>query len=117
MKKNFYAVRKGKKCNVIVETWAECFALVNGVSGAIYKGFEFIEDAEKFAESGHYGKFTPKSKPKIRPKKPFGTCLERKSYRDPFTGVFYKNRCVLKYVATTTGDNYKDTGETSVPWN
>jgi len=114
MKKNFYAVRKGRKNNVIVKTWDECLSLVNGVSGAVYKGFQFIEEAERFAKNGNYGKFTPK--PKVKQNKQWGECLERKSFTDPFTGQFYKNRCVVKHIASVIGVNYVDTGETSVPW-
>ncbi len=115
MKKNYYAIRKGKQSNIIVDTWDKCSKLVTGVSGAIFKGFEFQEDAEKFARSGHYGKYTPKPKP-IKVSKQFGRCLERKSYKDPFTGQFYKNRCVLKHIATKTGIDYIESSDMSVPF-
>lgn len=118
--KRYYAIRKGKKNNVVVGTWDECSKLVSGVSGAIYKGFGFYEDAKKFAQSGDYGKHTPKEKkPLVKksfPKKQWGKCLERKSYTDPFTGQYYKNRCVLKFVATTIGADYQESSDNSVPF-
>lgn len=40
----FYAVRHGKTRGVVT-TWAECQAMVNGVSGAEYKGFNLEEEA------------------------------------------------------------------------
>lgn len=47
-KKNFYAVKKGRKSNTIVKTWAECSKLVLGFTGAIYKGFSTEDEAKAF---------------------------------------------------------------------
>jgi viroplasmin and RNaseH domain-containing protein len=120
MKKNFYGIKKGLKSNIVVKTWDECSRLVTGCPGAIFKGFVTEAEAVKFSASGNYGKYTPKEKPKVKDeiKKAWGKCLERKSYKDLITGVFYKNRCVLKYVATTTGINYRsvDTVSAVAPW-
>lgn len=44
MAKKFYAVRGDK----IYNSWDECKSAVSGVSGAVYKGFATMEDAEKF---------------------------------------------------------------------
>ena len=44
-KKNYYAVKKGKIPG-IYRTWNACKEQVNGYPGAIYKGFEYLEEAE-----------------------------------------------------------------------
>ncbi|SEQ01909.1 ribonuclease HI [Lachnospiraceae bacterium NE2001] len=46
-KKNYYAVKKGVNPG-IYETWAECQANVHGFSGAIFKGFKTLAEAEEF---------------------------------------------------------------------
>lgn len=46
-KKNFYAVKEGIKPG-IYKTWPECSANIKGYSGAVYKGFETLEEAEAF---------------------------------------------------------------------
>jgi len=46
-KKNFYAVKKGKTPG-IYKSWPECKSQTDGFSGAIYKGFATLEEAEKF---------------------------------------------------------------------
>lgn len=48
MKKNYYAVKVGRQCNVIVMTWTECEELVRGVSCAEFKGFKFEFQAEEY---------------------------------------------------------------------
>ncbi|KHO36218.1 RNase H [Clostridium tetani] len=45
----FYAVKKGVKPGIYT-TWKECQENVNGVSGAIYKGFSTEEEAKRFME-------------------------------------------------------------------
>ena len=45
MTKKFYAIRRGRKSNVIVKTWDECNELIHGYSGAIYKSFKNENDA------------------------------------------------------------------------
>lgn len=47
MKKKYYAVRCGAKPG-IYETWAECEAQIKGFSGAKYKAFSNITDAENY---------------------------------------------------------------------
>ncbi|QJA08895.1 reverse transcriptase-like protein [Romboutsia sp. CE17] len=50
-KKKYYAVRKGK-CVGIYNTWDECKSQVNGFSGAEYKSFSNLEEANEYI----YGK-------------------------------------------------------------
>jgi len=45
MKKNFYAVKVGRKSNVVVSTWTECESLVTGFNGAQFKGFATYDEA------------------------------------------------------------------------
>jgi len=113
MKKNYYGIKVGRRSNIVVDTWDKCSALVTGHKGAIFKGFIFEDEAIKFA-----GK--PKKKVESKPddagskpepmiytvvnRKP--ECIERKSYKDPYSGIYYKNRCVRRYYATTIGNDY-----------
>lgn len=46
-KKKYYAVRIGKVPGVY-NTWEECKAQTDGVSGALYKSFPSLEEAEKY---------------------------------------------------------------------
>lgn len=48
MSKKFYAVKVGKKPGVYL-TWDECKKQVDKFSGAIYKSFKTLEEAESFA--------------------------------------------------------------------
>ncbi len=50
-KKKFYAVRKGKKVG-IYNTWDECKEVVSGFSGAEYKSFTTIEEANEYMGVG-----------------------------------------------------------------
>ncbi len=43
----FYAVKKGKKPG-IYKSWDECKAQVDGYSGAVYKSFKILSEAEGF---------------------------------------------------------------------
>ena len=47
-KKKIYAVRKGHKTGLF-ETWAECQKQVTGFSGAEFKSFSTMEEAQAFA--------------------------------------------------------------------
>ena len=47
MKKKYYAVKKGKVPG-IYETWNEAKAQVDGFSGAVYKSFSTLEEADKY---------------------------------------------------------------------
>ena len=49
VKKNFYAVRKGRKPG-IYKTWKECQEQVVGFSGAEFRGFVTLPEAEKFMQ-------------------------------------------------------------------
>ena len=46
-KKKYYAVRVGKKPG-IYETWEQCKEQVDGVSGAQYKSFSTLPEAETY---------------------------------------------------------------------
>ena len=120
MKKRYYAVHRGRKDNVIVPTWAECSALVTGYPGAIFKGFysNQLRQAIKFAEFGRKDKPKIKFAPKIKkkPKKQWGKCLMRKTYRDPKTYALKVNACVWKYICTMTGIDYIESNDESCPF-
>ena len=53
MGKKYYAVRVGKTPGIYL-TWDACKAMVDGYSGAKYKGFESIAEAEAFLEGIAY---------------------------------------------------------------
>lgn len=46
-KKNFYAVKKGHKTGIF-KNWADCSAQIHGFKGAMYKGFETLQEAEEY---------------------------------------------------------------------
>lgn len=50
MSKKYYAVRKGMKVG-IVTSWEQCKTLISGYSGAEYKGFNTVEEAEAYMRS------------------------------------------------------------------
>ncbi len=52
MKKNYYAVRVGRKPG-IYKTWDECREQVEGFGSASYKGFAELKEAEEFLGSGN----------------------------------------------------------------
>lgn len=47
MAKKYYAVAKGKTPGIYL-TWNDCKAQVDGFSGAVYKGFATMQEAEEF---------------------------------------------------------------------
>lgn len=47
MAKKFYAVKKGLTPGIYT-SWADCQAQINGFSGAIFKGFDTLEEAKNF---------------------------------------------------------------------
>ncbi|KAJ8598626.1 hypothetical protein CTAYLR_003052 [Chrysophaeum taylorii] len=51
MGKKFYAVFRGRRTGVF-ESWAEVDRLVSGFTGARFKGFQTLSDAEHFAATG-----------------------------------------------------------------
>ena len=50
MKKNFYAVGKGKETGIF-DSWDEAKEKVSGFKGAVYKGFKTFEEAEEWYEN------------------------------------------------------------------
>ena len=52
MAKKYYAVKKGRVPGIYF-TWADCQKNINGFSGAIYKGFATIEEAEAFVNDSN----------------------------------------------------------------
>ena len=73
-KKNYYAVKNGRKPGIYT-TWADCQQEIIGFSGAVYKGFETLEEAQEYMKNaGANGK-------RVIPKK----VVEEKSTS---TGVF-----------------------------
>lgn len=48
-KKKYYAVKKGHRTGIF-DNWTECQSAISGYSGADYKGFAAIEEAEKYLE-------------------------------------------------------------------
>ena len=58
----YYAVAKGKN-NGIFNTWTECSESVKGFSGAIYKKFDKMSDAESFIENQYFLNIVYKEKP------------------------------------------------------
>ncbi len=53
-KQKYYAVRTGNKPGVY-KTWAECERQTKGVSGAIFKSFATMEEAQRFVAEGTGG--------------------------------------------------------------
>ena len=51
MSRKFYAVKKGKETGIF-EDWDYCKSLVQGFSGAVYKGFETLEEAKNYLSGG-----------------------------------------------------------------
>ena len=51
MSRKFYAVKKGKETGIF-EDWDYCKSLVQGFSGAVYKGFETLEEAKNYMSGG-----------------------------------------------------------------
>lgn len=51
MAKKFYAVKKGYTRGIFYN-WEDCKKQIEGYSGAIYKGFTSLEDANRFLDSG-----------------------------------------------------------------
>jgi len=52
MKKSCYAVKRGRKNDVIVHTWYECEELIKGFKGAVYKGFGSYVEAKSWLSKG-----------------------------------------------------------------
>jgi ribonuclease HI len=118
-KKKWYAVIVGRKNKVIVETWAECEALVTGFSGAIFKSFTDPVSATQFIQVAVKPKPVSKPKPKVKKKRrdfwDGYPCTERGDYL--VQGVLHKNRCIRRKGPTLIGENYQPTEDASVPWD
>ena len=84
MIKRAYAIKIGRKPNVIVNTWDKCKKLVDGFPGAKFKGFTTTLEAEKWLHN------QPKTKIK-KPKNVFTSSI--------LTAIFVPHRspnCVKK---------------------
>lgn len=55
MPKKFYAVRMGREGPKIYPDWDSCRAQVQGFSGAVYKSFPTLAEAEAFIKGGEVG--------------------------------------------------------------
>ena len=53
--KKYYAVRTGRKTGLFT-SWDECKDAVHGFKGAVYKGFETMEEARKYLDGVSTGK-------------------------------------------------------------
>jgi hypothetical protein len=55
----YYAIRRGRVCNIIYTTWAECKAQVHQFPGAEYKSFPTYVEAQSYLSIGvnHRSKF------------------------------------------------------------
>jgi hypothetical protein len=123
--KRYYAIRVGRQCGVVVNCWDECQKLVDGFSGASYKGFDNEDRAIDFATTPVVNRINVQEKIKYRPNETLNQrfnrlnpCVERRTYKDPFTGELYVNRCVRrKAPAPVRGSDYQPTDDRSVPWN
>jgi hypothetical protein len=87
----------------------------------LFKGFDRETAALTWLASPPPTKGRPKTKPQKPQQKSFWDqdkypCIERKSYRDLVTGIYYKNRCVRRQGPTMTGANYEPSTDDSVPW-
>jgi viroplasmin and RNaseH domain-containing protein len=49
-KKNFYAIRKGRQGQAIVDSWEACEKLVKGFRGSEFKGFATYDEAEDYLD-------------------------------------------------------------------
>jgi ribonuclease HI len=54
----YYAVQKGRETGIFT-TWSECKHNVHGFSGAVFKSFESLEEAEAFLNMPDVGKRKP----------------------------------------------------------
>jgi len=120
-KKNYYAIKKGIQCNVIVKTWFECEALVKGYSGAVFKGFTNKLDADKYlkqSQNKQRGVDTRKIEPSSH-KGDFVPATEKQGKYGYFNPLYYmKNGVRHADYGRTIGINYVPyTGDDSVlPW-
>lgn len=49
--KAYYAIKKGRENNIIVNTWEECKTLVTGYPGAEYKKFNMKKEAKEWLKN------------------------------------------------------------------
>lgn len=54
MAKKYYAVKKGRTPGIYL-SWADCKKNIDGFPGAVYRGFETIQEAEAFINGGAAG--------------------------------------------------------------
>ena len=46
----FYAIKNGRRSNIIVDSWDECKKMTDGVSNAKFKSFNSREEAKKYLQ-------------------------------------------------------------------
>jgi hypothetical protein len=117
MKNKYYAIRKGHRSCVVVQSWDECKTLTDGCPGAIFKGFP----AHELRKANQFAKYGSHKGTSHKPQKPSWNndlypCIERKDYRDTTTGVLNKNRCIRRAGPTVIGESFKPHIGNSVPW-
>ena len=59
-KKKYYAVKRGKTPGIYL-TWEDCRSQISGFSGAVYKGFETLEEAGAFLQQAGRGEAVAES--------------------------------------------------------
>ena len=62
-KTKYYAVKVGKNMGIF-QTWAQCEEQIKGVSGAQYKSFTTLEDAERYIQTPLTEETVKEEKPK-----------------------------------------------------
>jgi ribonuclease HI len=72
-KNNFYVVWQGRKIGVF-NSWPLCQESINGFSGALYKGFKTLEEANIAFGQGYYrfNNIEPPSEAPVEPQIHFG---------------------------------------------
>ena len=119
-KKNFYAIRLGHECNVMVGTWKECQELTSGYPGAVFKGFSLHSQAILFLD-GPAPEWaaakeidTAAKEPRREKRIPPTSKKDRFGYFKP---RYYRSRGVLHAdYGTITGEDYVPyTGDPSIP--
>ena len=127
MKKNFYAIRIGRECNLLVKTWAECSELTSGYPGAVFKGFSAHQEAIAFLD-GKPPKWAAPKSPDRAAKEcgpedsvqsgVFIPATVKKDKYGYFKPRYYRYRgCLGADYGRIIGKNYVPGHETGVPWD
>ena len=122
MAKKCYAIRKGTKVG-IVDTWEECQSLIKGYSGAEFRGFNTIEEAEAYKLSivnkaqgdvARFNKILPEYNlaPEITKKRIFLETMEQVYAANPNVIINVKNNNQMIYLPLDKmiNDNQKAQG-------